>query len=59
MCSVKKGGLKQFQKINRKTPVPEFLFKFIKKEALTQVFCRQFCKIFKNIFFIEHLWWLL
>ena len=27
---------------------------FIKKEILAQVFFCQFCKIFKNIFFIEH-----
>ena len=29
---------------------------FIKKETLTQVFSCEFCKISKNIFFIEHLW---
>ena len=28
---------------------------FIKKEALAQMFSREFCKTFKNIFFIEHL----
>ena len=28
---------------------------FIKKETLTQVFSREFCKISKNTFFIEHL----
>ena len=29
----------------------------IKKEALSQVFSCQFCEIFKNLFFIEHLRW--
>ena len=28
---------------------------FIKKEALAQVFSREFCKIFKNTFSTEHL----
>ena len=28
---------------------------FIKKEAPTQVFSSEFCEIFKNIFFAEHL----
>ena len=32
---------------------------FIKKEALVQVFSCEFCEIFKNIFFMEHLPWLL
>ena len=26
----------------------------IKKETLAQVFCSEFCKIFKNTFFTEH-----
>ena len=29
---------------------------FIKKETLTQVFSCEFCEIFKNTFFTEHLW---
>ena len=29
---------------------------FIKKETLSQVFSREFCEIFKNIFFKKHLW---
>ena len=29
---------------------------FIKKEAMTQAFFCEFCKIFKNNFFTEHLW---
>ena len=32
---------------------------FIKKETLAQVFSCEFCEIFKNTIFIEHLWWLL
>ena len=32
---------------------------FIEKETLAQVFLCELCKIFKNTFFIEHLWWLL
>ena len=31
---------------------------FFKKETLAQVFSSKFCEIFKNIFCIEHLWWL-
>ena len=29
------------------------------KETPTQVFSCEYCEIFKNSFFIEHLWWLL
>ena len=29
---------------------------FIKKEALAQVFSCEFCEIFKNTFFTEHVW---
>ena len=29
---------------------------FIKTETLAQVFFCEFCKIYKNIFFTEHLW---
>ena len=32
---------------------------FIKKETLAQVFPCEFCEIFKNTFFTEHLRWLL
>ena len=28
----------------------------IKKEALAQVFSCEFCEIFKNTFFTEHVW---
>ena len=49
-----------------KTPLWESLFNkvadlkasnFIKKKL--QVFFSEYCEIFKNSFFIEHLWWLL
>ena len=29
---------------------------FIKKETLTHMFSGEFCEIFKNTFFTEHLW---
>ena len=32
---------------------------FIKKETLALVFSCEFCEIYKNTFFAEHLWWLL
>ena len=51
----RKGFLKNFHKIRRKTPVPEAC-KFIKKEALTQVFSCEICEISKNTYFTEHLW---
>ena len=46
----------------QETPVPESLFSesdacnFIKKETLAQVFACEFCEIYKNTFFAEHLW---
>ena len=65
-CSLKKGVLNNIAKFTRKhlcgTKV-SFLIKlqawtcnFIKKEALAQAFSCEFCDIFKNIFFTEHLW---
>ena len=65
-CSMKKGVLKnflKFRKIHRKIPVQESFFnkvtgltlQLIKKETLAQVFSFEFCKIFKNIFFTEHI----
>ena len=32
------------------------MFAFLKKEILAYVFSCEFCKIFKNTFFAEHLW---
>ena len=51
-CSIKKVFLKvsQNQQVNR----PQAR-NFIKKETLTQMFSCEFCQIFKNTFFIEHL----
>ena len=34
------------------------LLNFIKKETLAQLLSCEFCKIFKNTFFLEHLRWL-
>ena len=31
-------------------------YNFIKKEALAHVFSCEFCEIFQNTFFTEHLW---
>ena len=44
----------KFRKIHRKIPVPEAC-NFIKKETLAEVFSFEFCEIFKNTFFTEHL----
>ena len=52
--------------IHSKTPVLESLFDKVagafrkeKKVTPAQVLFFEYCKIFKNDFFIEHLWWLL
>ena len=59
----KKGVLKKFAKYTGKR-LYQSLFSdkvayFLKKETLAQAFSCEFCEIFKNCFFIEHLWWLL
>ena len=57
-CSIRKGGLKKFAKFTGKHLCQSlFLIKLqaIKKETGTGVFC-EFCEIFKNTFFIEHVW---
>ena len=46
-CSIKKGVLENF---------PIFSCNFVKKETLAPGFSCEFCKIFKNILFTEHLW---
>ena len=61
----KTGVLKSFAiQIHRKTPVLESLFNkvtglkdciLIKKETPTAVFYCEYCKIFRNSFFIEHI----
>ena len=59
-CSIKIGVLKNFTKFTGKHLClrPEAC-NFIKKETLAQVFSCEFCKIFKNTFFTEHLCWLI
>ena len=53
----KKRCSQKFCKIQRKIPVPDYLAcNSIKKKSLAQVFSCEFCKIFKNTFFIEHIW---
>ena len=54
--------LKNFAKFTGKYLRRSLFFKestLFKKEILTHVFSCEFCKICKNIFFIEHLRWLL
>ena len=62
-CSVKKGFLQILQNSQENTYARvSFLIKlqaWIKREALAQVLSCEFCKSFRNTFFIEHLWWLL
>ena len=61
-CSVKKVFLEisQNSQENTSARVSEASScNFIKKETKTQVFSCEFCEISKNIFFTEHLWWLL
>ena len=54
----KKGVFKSFGKFTGKHLCLS-AFNFTKKETLTQVLSCEFCKTFKNTFFIEHLQWLL
>ena len=49
----KKGGLKKFAKIHRKALASES--PFLKKVTLAQIFFCEFCEIFKNNDFKEHL----
>ena len=59
---LKKGVLKSFCNIHRKTSVLESLNKVAglkaSKETPTQVLSREYCEIFRNTSFIEHLRWL-
>ena len=59
-CSVKKGALKKFAKIQRKTPVlevrPAILFK---KKLRHRFFSGNFVKFLGISFLTEHLQWLL
>ena len=64
----KKDALKNFAKFTGKHLWRSLVFNkiagmrpvaLLNKETSTQVFCCEFCKIFKNTFFIEPLRWLL
>ena len=55
------GILRNFCKIHGKTLVPEIINKvasrpatLLKKKTVAQVFSSEFCKIFKDTFFTEH-----
>ena len=66
-CSIKKGVLRNFAKFTGKS-LCQIIFSIklqvsglrpatlLKKEVLAQVFPCEFCKIFKNTFFTEHVW---
>ena len=59
-CSVGEGVLWNFAKFLGKHLCQSLLFDKVavlrKKETLTRVFSCEFCEIFKNTFFTEHLW---
>ena len=63
--SIKKGFLKNFAKFIGKHLCQSLVFNKVDssatllKKRLAQVFSYEFCEIFKNIFLIENLWWLL
>ena len=58
-CSVKKVLLKFSQNsLEKRCARVSFLIN-LPKEILIQVFSCEFCEIFINTVFIEHLWWLL
>ena len=52
---MKKGVLENFSKFTGKHLCSHQACNFIKKETLAQVFSCEFCEIFKNTFFTEHL----
>ena len=64
-CSIKIHVLKNFSKVTGKHMCQSHFFNKVtglksatslKKRALAQVFSCEFCEIFKNTFFTEHLW---
>ena len=59
-CSIKKGALTNFAKFIRnncaRLKLQTSARNFVKKETLTQEFSCEFCQIFENTFFTEHLW---
>ena len=57
----KRSSLANFEKCTGKHLRQSLFFTkdikiFIEKDTLAHVFYRVFCEIFKNIFFVEHLW---
>ena len=59
-CSEEKGVLKNSQNLQENSCAKVSVLKLqAKKETRAQVSSCEFCEIFKNTFFIEHLWWLL
>ena len=58
-CSVGEGVLRNFAKFLGKHLCQSFFFEKVaglrKKETLTRVFSCEFCEIFKNTFFTEHI----
>ena len=62
--SVRKGVLRNFAKLTGNSYARfSFLIKLqawpanlIRKQTLAKLFSSEFCEIFKNTFFIEHLW---
>ena len=59
-CSIKKVFLEISKNSQENTCVSVAeVCNFIQKETLIKVFSCEFCEIFKTIFFIEHLLWLL
>ena len=63
-CSVRKDVLRNFTKFTGRHLCQSFFFNKVAglrsatllKKTLTQVFSCEFCKIFRNTFFTEHLW---
>ena len=58
-CSVKQVFLEISQISQENICCQTQACNFIKKETLAQVFSCEIREIYKNTFFIEHLWWLL
>ena len=54
-CPVKKGVITNFAKFIEKRLQRLKSCNFIKNETLVQVFSCEFCEIFKNTYFVEHL----
>ena len=56
-CSVKKSVLRNFAKFIGKHLCQRLAAcNFIKKGTVAQVFSCEFCEIFKNTYFTEHVW---